>query len=375
MRSGCVISERPGRTLSRARPSGQAGHWRDDRIIEASSDRAFDYALAQTLVRLDRCVRRPARIRLLRRRRHRERLRDRSAAPRQSGRDGAVRTPLPAQRAGARAGMPMSPLRRSARTSSATSSSSSITCSNLLAGARTIKRAELHADFLAGYYAGTRKLQKPGYPSRCVRGRAERTQARRGGGSPAWQCWRTGRCGRARLRNCPPRAAKLCRRHADRHRLRPRPEGLTAARPKISAIPAYPRRVHEAHSRHDAVRPHHLGLPLCALIAGCMTTSPSRRPSATRSAAWRAAIKPDTDEFNGLRGSRRNRARPAHGIAPAGDHRAPASRTGPTAAIESSGHGGRRPKMVPRRGLEPPRLAALVPETSASTNSATWAGH
>ena len=30
--------------------------------------------------------------------------------------------------------------------------------------------------------------------------------------------------------------------------------------------------------------------------------------------------------------------------------------------------------MVPRRGLEPPRLAALVPETSASTNSATWAG-
>ncbi len=32
-----------------------------------------------------------------------------------------------------------------------------------------------------------------------------------------------------------------------------------------------------------------------------------------------------------------------------------------------------RKVMVPRRGLEPPRLAALLPESSASTNSAIWA--
>jgi hypothetical protein len=33
-----------------------------------------------------------------------------------------------------------------------------------------------------------------------------------------------------------------------------------------------------------------------------------------------------------------------------------------------------KPLMVPGRGLEPPRCYPLVPETSASTNSATRAG-
>ena len=35
----------------------------------------------------------------------------------------------------------------------------------LRAGQATVKRAELHADYLAGYYAGRRKLDKPDYPA------------------------------------------------------------------------------------------------------------------------------------------------------------------------------------------------------------------
>ena len=35
----------------------------------------------------------------------------------------------------------------------------------LLAGQPTVKRLELHADYLAGYFAGISKLQKPNYPA------------------------------------------------------------------------------------------------------------------------------------------------------------------------------------------------------------------
>jgi hypothetical protein len=35
----------------------------------------------------------------------------------------------------------------------------------LLAGQDTVKRVELHADFLAGFYAGVRKIGKPDYPA------------------------------------------------------------------------------------------------------------------------------------------------------------------------------------------------------------------
>ena len=35
----------------------------------------------------------------------------------------------------------------------------------ILTGQKTLKRLELHADFLAGYFAGVRKLSKPDFPA------------------------------------------------------------------------------------------------------------------------------------------------------------------------------------------------------------------
>src|SRR5262249_12055721 len=53
-----------------------------------------------------------------------------------------------------------------------------------------------------------------------------------------------------------------------------------------------------------------------------------------------------------------------------------AEEIGQGADVAADGHcgpWGGEMTVVPSRGLDPPRLAALVPETSASTNSATWA--
>ena len=47
--------------------------------------------------------------------------------------------------------------------------------------------------------------------------------------------------------------------------------------------------------------------------------------------------------------------------------------TGNWQPVHPISSGPRKGRLVPRRGLEPPRLAALAPEASASTNSAIWA--
>lgn len=162
--TGCVVSSnQAARFLARDHPAG--GPPRSDRIIATSSDRAFDYALAQTLSGLTDVF---------------------GVLPGFAYYDDGDAENAYATEA-RRLGNPDGTVlfgRRFLRSVLAQGEHADVAvaaiCAHefahivqfkhnllgpLLAGARTIKRAELHADFLAGYYAGIRKLQKPGYPT------------------------------------------------------------------------------------------------------------------------------------------------------------------------------------------------------------------
>lgn len=162
--TGCVISSsQAARFLARDHPPGRSGQ--ADRIIKTSSDRAFDYALAQTLSGLTDTF---------------------GVLPGFAYYDDADVENAYATEA-RRLGNPDGTVlfgRRFLRSVLGLGEHADVAaaaiCAHefghiaqfkynllgpLLAGARTIKRAELHADFLAGYYAGIRKRQKPGYPA------------------------------------------------------------------------------------------------------------------------------------------------------------------------------------------------------------------
>lgn len=162
--TGCVIADRDASRFL-ARDDFRHNPTRQDRIIKTSDDRDFDYALAQTLSGLtdtfgvlpgfayydDRAI------------------------------ENAYATP--ARRLGNPDGTVLLG-RRFLRSLLARGADADVAvaaiCAHefahivqfkyrllnpLLKGARTVKRVELHADFLAGYYAGIRKLQKPDYPA------------------------------------------------------------------------------------------------------------------------------------------------------------------------------------------------------------------
>jgi hypothetical protein len=162
--TGCVISsDQAARFLARDHPPGRS--WRDDRIIRTSSDRAFDYALARTLSGLTDVF---------------------GVLPGFAYYDDGAAGNAYATEA-RRLGNPDGTVlfgRRFLDSVLAQGEHADVAvaaiCAHefghiaqfkynllgpLLTGTRTIKRAELHADFLAGYYAGVRKRQKPGYPA------------------------------------------------------------------------------------------------------------------------------------------------------------------------------------------------------------------
>jgi hypothetical protein len=162
--AGCVIPDRQAaRFLARDHPRRIAG--RNERIIKSSNDRAFDYALAQTLSGLTDTF---------------------GVLPGFAYYDDDTVENAYATTA-RRLGNPDGTVllgRRFLRSLLAQGAHSEVAvaavCAHefahiaqfkyglvpaLLAGARTVKRAELHADFLAGYYAGVRTLQKPDYPA------------------------------------------------------------------------------------------------------------------------------------------------------------------------------------------------------------------
>ena len=93
----------------------------------------------------------------------------------------------------------------------------------------------------------------------------------------------------------------------------------------------------------------------CAGLSVTSVFHPSNQPRATASKAWRSAMLTDCNEPLRMTTDEK-KAGTLDFSRVSGLYRTSADVF-----------------MVPRRGLEPPRLAALVPETSASTNFAIWA--